>query len=123
MGYTQFFEIQEANLSSFLEIWPQLVADAQLIADEAKIPLSGGHASDVDMGDGGPPEITAKKIHLNGGESASYEPFILEPKAEWNCCKTQMRPYDLVVCAILLRASQLAKDAIRGRYVRPAGCD
>jgi hypothetical protein len=46
-----------------------------------------------------------ERIALNGLEPDEYEPFIVTPTAGWYFCKTQWQPYDVVVCAVLLRAA------------------
>jgi hypothetical protein len=54
----------------------------------------------------GTPEISDVRIALNGRQpDDDCESFVLTPAAEWSFCKTQWQPYDVVVCAVLLRAT------------------
>ncbi|KAH8742664.1 hypothetical protein F5883DRAFT_363290, partial [Diaporthe sp. PMI_573] len=50
-------------------------------------------------------------IWLNGVGDSGHETFSISRGD--GLCKTGRKPYDLVVCAILLRAYQLVPDAIR----------
>jgi hypothetical protein len=59
-------------------------------------------------------------INLNG--ERSHETFLLKPEATgFAFCKTARKPYDKVVTAILLRASQLAGSGICIKSVSPYG--
>jgi hypothetical protein len=111
MGYTHYWKIPSAT--RWQETWPQLVSDTRLIVENAGVPLTGGeHFTRRDE-----PNINEQLIYLNGYDEG-HEPFVLDPFAtEFSCCKTARRKYDVVVAAILLRASQLAGDAIEVRYV------
>jgi uncharacterized protein (DUF2461 family) len=61
-------------------------------------------------------DITDKGIELDGG--TVHEAFNLYRNTRYGWCKTDRKPYDVVVTAILLRASQLAPKAIRVRYAK-----
>jgi len=55
----------------------------------------------------GLPTFNNKKISFNGDASndLDHETFSIEPeKNDWNFCKTARKPYDLLVCAVLLSA-------------------
>jgi hypothetical protein len=78
-------------------IWLQLVRDATYMIEEASVPLSL-HV------------VTHRSIQLNGNED--HDDFYLEPIAVNGWCKTASKPYDTIVTAILVRASQLAGTAI-----------
>ncbi|KAF7193190.1 hypothetical protein HII31_05416 [Pseudocercospora fuligena] len=109
MGYTHYWKIPSTD--EWLKTWPQLVSDAKLIVKSCKIKLAGPD----DEGEGHP-QINETRTAFNGGNGNGHQPFILKSKAtKFSCCKTAHKPYDLVVAAILLRASQLAGDAIRIR--------
>jgi len=128
MGYTHYWDI--LFTTTWVETWPQLVQDANLIAQAAGIRLTmDGEYSYEDYDDDDDdehqnnghdepgPQIDDRAIHLNGPGGESHESFILEPHMEgFDCCKTLRKEYDVVVTAILLRASQLAGDAIKVRY-------
>jgi hypothetical protein len=57
-------------------------------------------------------------IVLNGAQGADYETFHLDTDGgDMGFCKTAHRPYDVVVTAILLRASMVAGKAVHVTYV------
>ena len=60
-----------------------------------------------------PPSLGVDEgIMLNGAPDDDFEPFHLDSDGgSMEFCKTARRPYDVVVTAILLRASQVAKQA------------
>ncbi|SRR5260221_12697983 len=60
------------------------------------------------------PEMTAKHIELNGQEPDEYETFTMkrEPTGDFDFCKTAVRPYDLVVCGILIAMDLIAPGAL-----------
>lgn len=82
------------------DAWTALVDDARRIIAAAKVALAGGDGT-------GEPVLDAGEIFLNGAAPDDFETFLLEAKAPGrkDFCKTGMRPYDLVVTAILLRAT------------------
>lgn len=85
------------NLAKWQKIWPQLVKDAACIVKEAGVPLSL-HI------------VTIESIELNSDED--HEDFILSTTVKHSWCKTDHKPYDVIVTAILIRASQLAGTAV-----------
>jgi hypothetical protein len=110
MGYTHYWDIH--STTAWQATWPQLVSDTRLIVQAAGVRLTN-----VDGDADEEPEISQQGIHLNGYPD-SHEPFTLEPKATgFNFCKTGREEYDVVVTSILLRASQLAGEAISVRCV------
>lgn len=53
------------------------------------------------------PVITQDVLSFNGIAPDDYETFSLNRmKEDFNCCKTQYRPYDKVIVAILMLAEQ-----------------
>jgi hypothetical protein len=88
--------------------WPQVVADATRIVQEAGVALASYRGLPVfSVGEG---------ITLNGAESEDYETFHMDKDGgDRGFCKTARRPCDVVVTSILLRASIVACKAI---YVR-----
>ncbi len=55
----------------------------------------------------GRPEINKKAIYLNGDEQRGldHETFYISPTCDdWAFCKTARKPYDLLVCALLIAA-------------------
>lgn len=114
MGYTHYWRIPSA--AEWQKTWPQLITDTHLIIEAAGIPLTKTGPFRRTGEFGHPPVINNTIIHLNGEDKDSHEDFVLEPEATiFSHCKTQYKPYDIVVTAILLRASQLAGEAIKVR--------
>jgi hypothetical protein len=137
MGYTHSWEVDPKH-PQFLTTWPQILTDAERIAAHAQslgIKLADG------MGKGAP-VIDSAGVYLNGpsdgdldGDTFSFDP---EPWLRWSdarrdgehvwadgreqsykssgfdarFCKTKRLPYDVAVCAILLRARFLAPAAV-----------
>jgi hypothetical protein len=90
------------NLARWHAIWPQLVDDATSIVEEAGVRLSLYI-------------VTHELIQLNGDEG--HEDFKLDLTVSDSWCKTARKPYDVIVTAILMRASQLAGAAIDVKLV------
>jgi hypothetical protein len=81
----------------------------------------------------GRPEISQDFICFNGnwcpGENLGHEAFVLARCGEgFQFCKTERKPYDLLVCAVLLCVTEIAPGAfsiasdgdMRGEEWRPA---
>ena len=108
MGYTHYF--------------PGLTATADVIADAGKIIASSSVTICGPDGQGLPILNEAEGIRLNGFEAAgeTYETFHLGGTNEpaypdmWTFCKTENRPYDEVVTAILIAAAVRAMDVSAG---------
>jgi hypothetical protein len=70
--------------------------------------------------------LTDSIIAINGDERNAHESFILRCNV-WengNCCKTARKPYDEVVTAILIRATQLlGTDYMEGSGKDEIGSD
>ena len=99
MGYTHYW----SNPGIPTELWSAFRSDVTRILDqyqnmEPDYPLAGPRGQ-------GAPEVTVERIALNGQEPLDHEPFIITPAAGWEFCKTNWKPYDVVVCAALLRAA------------------
>lgn len=115
MGYTHYF--------------PGLIATADVIADARKIIAASSVTICGPDGQGLPILNAAEGIRLNGFAAAgeAYETFHLggtdEPRypGMWTLCKTENRPYDEVVTAILIAAAVRALDSTSGS-VRSDGC-
>lgn len=72
--------------------------------------------SAVKIGDGlgqGMPHLTPEKVEFNGWEADDehYETFTLGG-GSWNFCKTARLPYDVVVCATLIRVREASPDFV-----------
>lgn len=108
MGYTHYF--------------PALKATADVIADARKIITASSVTICGPDGQGLPILNEAEGIRLNGFEAAgeAYETFHLGGTDEppypdmWTFCKTENRPYDVVVTAILIAAAVRTLDATSG---------
>ncbi|KAH8655870.1 heterokaryon incompatibility protein-domain-containing protein [Xylariales sp. PMI_506] len=135
MGYSQIWKVKPSR--QWLQAWPRLVADARIILDAADVDLTSDRIwglSEVDHqyqeADrdealrtllSPPPAIVDDQLGIlfNGIHDDGCEPFVLDkiPQPEsygdpyTYTCKTNRRPYDTVVCAILTRAKQLAGDS------------
>ncbi|KAH0431912.1 hypothetical protein CcaCcLH18_06739 [Colletotrichum camelliae] len=97
-------------------IWPQLVDDARLIMEACDVILTGPtHNSDIIT----PPVASAEEgIVLNGVGDYGHEPFSLSKQNSTGSVGTARKPYDLVVCCVLLRAHYLSP---RNIHVDPDG--
>jgi hypothetical protein len=108
MGYTHYF--------------PGLTATADVIADARKIIAASSVTICGPDGQGLPILNEAEGIRLNGFEAAgeAYETFHLGGTDEplypdmWTFCKTENRPYDVVVTAILIAAAVRTPDSPAG---------
>ncbi len=123
MGYSHYFAY-DPTASSFVAAWPQMIADARLIAwfvqTSLDIPLANGDGN-------GEPELGERRIWLNGPvvQGLGHEAFSINPSASnatctqgaqpsrfaHGFCKTARMPYDIAVTSILLRFHRLAPDA------------
>lgn len=55
------------------------------------------------MGEGGEPEVTEKRVAFNGVGDDSHESFVVTPdQTDFEFCKTNYKPYDVVVVAVLV---------------------
>lgn len=96
MGYTHYWSHGDIEPAA----WSGLLTDAKRIINEAGVKLAGLDGS-------GEPVLDQKEIALNGvAPDDLYESFVIKTwGTDFDFCKTQYRPYDLVVCAVLLRAA------------------
>lgn len=126
MGYTHYWAYLPEH-DQFRERWPRMVLDAKKVLDHVttawRIALRGADGYDT-------PTLTEGAIGFNGCRQAGedYEGFWLTygppgPTSRpwmyeeyrgrgfvWDFCKTAQRPYDLAVCAVLLRCHTLAPE-------------
>jgi hypothetical protein len=107
MGYTHYWELNDAKPD---DAFARLLFDTKVIIDEA-----GQRGIKIADGVGTPgtkPELSEGRIIFNGEQPDDYETFFLTQKGcgcdvkyhHFNFCKTAHRPYDAVVCAVLIRA-------------------
>ena len=90
MGYTHYWAIKDKPMPAQ---WDKVLSAkndiTQYVITNYDIPLED--------------HSTTSCIHLNGVGQDSCETFFLEPEIkDFNCCKTNGRPYDKVVVAILI---------------------
>jgi hypothetical protein len=103
MGYTHYFNIEkspsEENWSSFKVEVESLIENApKHLGVEIKGPTGGGLAV-----------VTEDSVRFNGDreEDLDFETFAVDRDNSMSgFCKTGHRPYDTVVCAVLLSAKQ-----------------
>lgn len=106
MGYSHYFE------TGTLVFDEPFLADVRAIVREAEamgIALTG----DPFGAEPRPPEVGPGGIVINGLGPESCEPLVLEPGrgAARDFCKTNRRPYDAAVGAILMRVAESHPDA------------
>lgn len=102
MGFTHYFK-QNKPVSD--QQWQAFKQDAQVVIDHAqknlKIVLMSNDSNGVLLND--------ERVNLNGDEryDLDHETFYLEKDyRDFNFCKTARKPYDLVVCSLLLLAHE-----------------
>lgn len=108
MGYTHYFR-QNEQVSQ--EQWNEFQKDAEVLITFAQTDLGIVLISNDKNG----VIINNERINLNGDESKGldHETFYLsQDDGSFNFCKTAYKPYDLVVCSLLL----LADHYMRGCY-------
>jgi hypothetical protein len=99
MGYTHYFTIKEEPPK---EMQDKVLRAAKAIVGYAKTEL--GLAID---------DLSGTIININGTPPEDYETFYVDfTELGFGFCKTNLRPYDQVVVAILM-----AMDTIMGDYV------
>lgn len=117
MGYTHYFknEGHEDDKKNFLKV----VAEAKKLYDnlpehsesaggyyaEEPLKLFGGHGE-------GEPVFNENSIIFNGDASKDldHETFAVYPKPFHDFCKTARKPYDLMVCAVLISMKRHMKN-------------
>lgn len=85
MGYTHYFN----NVPTTNEQWNSFTTDVQTVIDNTKIPLNI--------------VINKDYLKINGLADDIHEDlFIRRDSDKWGFCKTARKPYDEIVCAVLL---------------------
>jgi len=106
MGYTHYWNVREEGEKSFAF----LLADTKTIidAERSHVVLVNG------MGDEGTsPELSEGRIVFNGEDPDGYETFYFAKDGRgFQFCKTGRKPYDAIVCAVLIRAKVHYGDGI-----------
>lgn len=118
MGYTHYWTKQRAFTQ---KEWASLIGITSLLLQKApgKTATAGGYHKDDpleiqrDWDDERPPEVTKERIWFNGAGDLGHETFaLMQNEVGFNYCKTARKPYDLLCCAVLLAAHEIAPDAI-----------
>lgn len=131
MGYTHYYERNMKEVSR--ETWNAMIKEIRqavtVLKMERSISLAGGLGKDR-------PVFSRERIWFNGPErdDLGHETFdfyrvmnkrdlefneelagVSPKRKEWffNCCKTAHKPYDIVVCAVLLIMKKHLKDGLR----------
>jgi hypothetical protein len=89
MGYTHYWH-NPTKLS------PAFVEAVQKVIDAAPVKLLREYDEPQSK-----PEVTTDRIFLNGEGDDGHETFVFEPGSDFDFCKTNAKPYDVVVTAIL----------------------
>lgn len=116
MGYTHYIN-QKPELP--LDKFKLFANECMTIAKLSKVPIQ------LDLDDNNPPQMTQKIVRFNGIGKDGHETFWLEriflpfqwDKLEngfyFSFCKTNRKPYDIVVVACLYSAKWHFKDSIQ----------
>ena len=105
IGYSHYFkQVREATV----EEWSKIIEDTNKIIDGAGVPLWAEYTAPNSS-----PTVNEKEIVFNGCGDDGHETFFLQREKynEFNFCKTARKPYDVVVCAILIAAEHHAPGA------------
>lgn len=102
MGYTHYFK-QSKPVND--DQWQAFQKDAKVVIDHAQKKLGIVLISNDSNG----VIINNERINLNGDDTQDldHETFFMEQDySDFNFCKTARKPYDLVVCSLLLLANE-----------------
>ena len=100
MGYTHYFQ---QNKTVTDEQWGNFEKDANVVIGHAQKNMGIGLSSDDPNG----VILNSERLNLNGDNllGLSHETFFLKKDLKtFNFCKTNEKPYDIVVCSLLLLA-------------------
>lgn len=107
--YTHYYGVRNAESREWKKAWKQLVQDVPLIIQYTGVLVRGPDAHPslppqpplIDLRDG---------IYINGVGNDGHESLHLHPDGRTWSVQTDLKPYDLVVGCILLRAFLLAPN-------------
>ena len=98
MGYTNYWKIKEKLSESD---WNKLSWDVALLMRDTDIVIQ------FESDDPRPPIIDNELIRFNGQYDDGHETFVLVNEVtDFECCKTNHKPYDMIVCAVLALAAE-----------------
>lgn len=105
MGYTHYFG---QNRGATIEEWSAITADVKKLVEKGGVPLWSEYDEP-----GTAPVIDADQILFNGCAEDGHETFYLQRDLypQFNFCKTVRKPYDLIVCGVLIIAEKHAPGA------------
>jgi hypothetical protein len=101
MGYTHYWKSREATPAE----WHAMHAAAREILNRAAV--AGIALAGWDGSPGTAPETSVDRIALNGKGAGSHESFTLAADGSDDFCKTNHKPYDAVVVALLMVAARI----------------
>jgi hypothetical protein len=97
MGFTRYWEFNELNEEKFKDF----SSICQVLVDTMNIPLE-----DI--------TINERQVTFNGVDEDGHETFYFGlDKTGFNFCKTNVKPYDELVCGCLYVAKVIFGDSIR----------
>ena len=115
MGYTHYWTLKKSSAKKFKDFSDT----CKILHDNLpeKSNTAGGYFADekISIGDwdghlglGKAPEFSKDLVNFNGVGELQHETFNIEfDQNGWSFCKTARKPYDLLVCACLLAASNI----------------
>lgn len=97
MGYTHYWKVQEDITADEWDKITYLFTSVRLECSNRGIVLANAHGESV-------PTVTEDEIVFNGSrkDDGDYETCRFQRMPSREFCKTQYRPYDLAVCAMLI---------------------
>lgn len=113
-NYTHYWKIHGWITSQDQPTWARLISDTRLVIEAAHVRLCGNYPVENGNGDDlDPPLVSDKCIAINSIDDDGHEMFELTiDDTRFDCRKTARKPYDVVVCCILLRVHVLAPQCI-----------
>lgn len=123
IGYTHYFPTHKDGIP--VSAWGKICADVKTLLSNLpahSLSAGGSHADDSlviqfeNDEPGKPAEVSDSLIRFNGNSELGHETFYFErvPTIEsyFAFCKTARKPYDLVVCGVLIVAAKHAASYI-----------
>ena len=102
MGYTHYWETDKAIED---DVWDKIAKEASMVALRSTVAVQ--YESDNDA----LPCFDSTQIRFNGVGREGHETFVLTPNVVgFDFCKTAIKPYDVIVVAILIIATHHAGD-------------
>ena len=105
MGYTHYWTIKRPLTK---KVWRAIMSDTRKLLAATVLPLAAEFNTPDEK-----PIVSAELIRFNGIGAEGHETFMLSRhKVEFEFCKTNQKPYDVIVCAVLIVAAHHAGKAI-----------